>query len=125
MTAAAAVLMASCATLTKGTDQQVMVDTPGHPGAQCTLTSPAIGSRTVSTPSVINLQKSKHDIAVTCMSGCYRGASTIPSNFEGMTAGNILLGGVIGLGVDAASGAMNKYAPMATVTLLPDPNCQG
>ena len=26
-----------------------------------------------------------------------------------MTAGNVVFGGLIGLGVDAASGAMNKY----------------
>jgi len=26
-----------------------------------------------------------------------------------MTAGNVIFGGIVGLGVDAASGAMNKY----------------
>jgi hypothetical protein len=40
-----------------------------------------------------------------------------------MAAGNVLLGGVIGLGVDAASGAMNKYPDMFTVAMMPDPAC--
>ena len=37
-----------------------------------------------------------------------------------MSAGNVLLGGVIGLGVDAASGAMNKYPDIVTVAMVPD-----
>jgi hypothetical protein len=38
-----------------------------------------------------------------------------------MTAGNVLFGGIIGLGVDAASGAMNTYDPGVEVlmTLAP------
>jgi hypothetical protein len=36
-----------------------------------------------------------------------------------MTLGNILLGGVIGVVVDAASGAMMKYPESVTFTLIP------
>ena len=43
-----AVLLAACATITKGTTQVVAVNTPGVNGASCTLTSPAIGSLMVS-----------------------------------------------------------------------------
>jgi hypothetical protein len=56
---------------------------------------------------------------------CYvMGSSIIPSNVEAMTAGNVIFGGVIGLGVDAASGAMNKYPDIVTVAMTPDPGCQ-
>jgi hypothetical protein len=41
-----------------------------------------------------------------------------------MTAGNILVGGVIGLGVDAASGAMNEYDPVVKVAMSPIPGCK-
>ena len=41
-----------------------------------------------------------------------------------MAAGNVLLGGVIGLGVDAASGAMNKYPDLVTVAMVPDQACR-
>ena len=34
-----------------------------------------------------------------------------------MTAGNVVFGGVIGLGIDAASGAMNKYQPGVEVVM--------
>jgi hypothetical protein len=41
-----------------------------------------------------------------------------------MAAGNVIFGGVIGLGVDAASGALNKYPDMVTVAMTPDPTCR-
>jgi len=40
-----------------------------------------------------------------------------------MTALNVVFGGVIGLGIDAASGAMNKYQPGVEVVMSPIPNC--
>jgi hypothetical protein len=41
-----------------------------------------------------------------------------------MTAGNVVFGGIIGLGVDAASGAMNKYPDIVTVAMTPDQACR-
>jgi hypothetical protein len=117
-------LLTGCATLTKGTDQTITLDTPGHPGALCKLTSKGVGQREVTTPAIVNLPKSRHDIAVQCNLGCLQGTTVIPSNLEGMTAGNVLAGGVIGLGVDSATGAMNKYAEYNAVTLVADQNCQ-
>jgi hypothetical protein len=119
-----AVILAACATITKGTTQVVAVNTPGVAGASCTLTSPAIGTLTVVTPDTISLPKASDNISVRCSKECYQdGAGVISSNMEGMTAGNIILGGVIGLGVDAVSGAMNKYSPEIQVALIPFPGC--
>jgi hypothetical protein len=119
-----AVSLAACATITKGTTQVVAVNTPGVAGASCTLTSPAIGTLTVVTPDTISLPKASDNISVRCSKECYQdGAGVISSNMEGMTAGNIILGGVIGLGVDAVSGAMNKYSPEIQVALIPVPGC--
>ena len=87
----AAMLLAACATVTKGTDQQVALDTPGFPGAECTLTSKGIGVKSIITPAVVTLPKSRFDIAVECVSQCARGTGIIASNLEGMTAGNIVL----------------------------------
>jgi len=120
------ILFAGCSTIVKGTQQQVSVNTPGVPGAMCQLTSPAIGSRTVQTPANIVLEKSKHNVAVTCQARCYsNGVATLASHTEAMTAGNVLFGGIIGLGVDAASGAMNKYDPNVDVIMTRLPGCGG
>ncbi len=118
------ILFAGCSTIVKGTDQQVSVNTPGVNGAMCQLQSPAVGTRTVQTPANIVLPKSKHNVAVSCQAQCYaKGVGTLASHTEMMTAGNVLFGGIIGLGVDAASGAMNKYDPGVEVVMTPLPGC--
>lgn len=120
-----ALALAACATMTKGTTQVVAVNTPGVAGATCTLTSEAIGSQLVVTPGTVTLEKSKESVAVKCSKECYvDGGGVIASNMEAMTAGNIILGGVVGLGVDAASGAMNKYTPEIQVVMTPIQGCR-
>jgi hypothetical protein len=90
----------------------------------CTLTSPAVGTRMVHTPGNIVLPKSKHDVSVTCVAQCYAdGVGVLASETEIMTAGNVVFGGLIGLGVDAASGAMNKYQPAVEIAMSPLPSC--
>jgi hypothetical protein len=117
--------LAACATITKGTTQVVAVNTPGVAAATCTLSSSAIGSRVIVTPGTTSLEKSQESVAVRCTKECYvDGGGVIASNMEGMTAGNIILGGVIGLGVDAASGAMNKYTPEIQVVMTPIQGCR-
>ena len=118
------ILLTGCSTIVKGTQQQVSVATPGVQDAMCTLSSPAVGTRTVQTPGTVVLPKSKHDVAVSCVKQCYTtGVGVLASETEIMTAGNVLFGGVIGLGIDAASGAMNKYQPGVEIAMSPIPNC--
>jgi hypothetical protein len=123
--AIAAMTVAGCATIVKGTSQVVAIDTPGAAGATCELTSSAIGTQTVTTPATIELEKSQHNISVTCRKQCFQdGAGVIASYTEGMAAGNVIAGGVIGLGVDAVSGAMNKYADRTSITMIPIQGCR-
>lgn len=120
----AACLLAGCATITKGTTQPVAIDTPGVPGAMCTIQTQS-GPQGVMTPGSIVLTKGSAALPIQCTKECYvMGSSIIPSNTETMAAGNVVFGGVIGLGVDAASGAMNKYPDIVTVAMTPDPTCQ-
>jgi hypothetical protein len=116
--ALSAALLAGCSTLTTGTTQTVAVATPGAEGANCELTSPEIGTINVITPAQAVLSKSQHSVKVTCRKECYtEGQGIINSNFEEMTAGNILIGGVVGVAVDASSGAMNKYDPHVQIEM--------
>ncbi len=125
VTVFAALVLVGCATITKGTTQSVAVNTPGVTGAQCTLTSSAVGSKMVSTPATIVLEKGSDNVAVQCKKECYQDAAgVISSNTEAMAAGNIIAGGVIGLGIDAASGAMNKYNTENQFTMVPIQGCK-
>lgn len=119
-----AFLLVGCATITKGTSQTVAVDTPGVPGAFCTIQTQS-GPQVVTTPGNIVLAKGSSALPIQCTKECYVvGSSIIPSGTETMTAGNVVFGGIVGLGVDAASGAMNKYPDIVTVAMTPDPACR-
>lgn len=120
-----AVLVGGCATVVKGTTQQIAINTPGVVGATCTLTSSAIGSRVVTTPATVTVEKGREGITVRCTAECYNdGAGVVASNAEGMSAGNVVFGGLIGLGVDAASGAINSYASQTDILMTPIQGCR-
>ena len=123
--AALALMLSGCATITKGTTQTVTLDTPGAEGAQCTLSSSTVGSMSIVTPATISLPKGQDNIKVSCKKACFSdGVGIISSNVEGMAAGNVILGGVIGLGIDAATGAMNKYTEQNQIVMVAQPACK-
>lgn len=122
---AAASLLGGCATITKGTTQNVAVDTPGVAGAVCTITT-TVGPQTVSTPGVFILAKSSAALPVKCTKPGYQdGGGILGSTFEAMTAGNLILGGIVGIGVDAMSGAINKYPDAISIPMIPLPAAYG
>lgn len=114
----AALSLSGCATIVKGTDQDVIVNTDPQ-GAHCELTRDGTQLAIIDpTPGTINVEKSSNDIHITCdMEGYETARFMLESEVQAMTAGNVLFGGVIGLGVDAASGAMNKYDSNVTVIM--------
>lgn len=112
------ITLAGCATIVEGSDQAISVDTPNVAGAQCTLAQPDM-KYYVTTPGTVTVKKSKHNITVTCKKdGFNDGVAVVPSTFEGATAGNIILGGLIGAGIDSSSGASNKYPNQIVVTMV-------
>ena|SRR3569832_781845 len=117
--AAASVAVSGCATIIKGTTQSIAITTPPVSGASCILSSKE-GNWTVITPGVAKVDKTKEDIQVRCTKAGFQDAfATIPSNFQGWTLGNLLLGGIIGVGVDASTGAMNEYPHAFAIPMTP------
>ena len=51
--------------------------------------------------------------------GYLRAGGALVAETQGMTFGNLLFGGIIGLAIDAGSGAMHEYPAAITVALLP------
>lgn len=113
-------MASGCATITKGSTDTITVDTSPS-GATCRVTQDGQTVAIINpTPGSMVVPKSKNDLAVDCeKEGYTRAAGNLSSEFEAMTFGNILFGGVIGVAVDAASGALNQYPPMITLTLAP------
>lgn len=118
-----AILMAAsgCASIVEGTDQTVTVQTDPS-GATCELERDGENVAVVSpTPGSVVLGKSKDDVSVICeKEGYQKTASSLRSEFEGMTFGNILFGGLVGVAIDASSGAMNEYPSQVTLVLPPE-----
>ena len=128
-----AVQLSACASIIKGSTAAINVTSPPITGANCVLSS-GQGSWQVTTPASVTVERSKEDIQVRCTKEGYQDATAIiPSNFEGWTVGNLVFGGIIGVGVDAATGAMNDYpnafqvpmTPLNQVMLTPPPGTPG
>jgi hypothetical protein len=115
--AAMGVAVSGCATIIKGTTQSVSVSTDPVEGARCELTS-SEGTWYITTPGSVVVHKTKNDLKVVCTKDGYQEATaTIPSSFNGATAGNIIAGGLIGVGIDAASGANYEYPPSTHIPM--------
>lgn len=113
--------LSACATLVNGTSQTVTIST-APPGATCTVDR--MGARigaVPQTPGSLRLDKSKNDLSVTCSKSGFQTANiTRAPSFGAATLGNIIAGGVIGLVVDAASGASYDYPADIRLDLAAD-----
>lgn len=114
-------LASGCATVTTGTTQPITVDTPYVDGAECSLRDTAGGSWWVKdTPDTVTVNKGNGPMTIKCeKSGYNKGVTVLKETFQGATLGNIILGGGIGVIVDAASGAAQEYPKSVKVYLEP------
>jgi len=82
-------------------------------------------AKILGTPESVTIQKTKDDILLNCMMPGYASASQyLHSGIAAGTYGNIILGGVVGWGIDSATGADNKYRSSVNVTFAPLPVAQ-
>jgi hypothetical protein len=121
LVALAAFTLPACATITTGTSQPVTVMSEPA-GATCELQREGATVGVVNpTPGTVQISKSSRDMTIRCTRPGYSpGLASVASQMQGMTAGNILIGGFIGLGIDAASGALSQYPTNVTVILPPE-----
>jgi hypothetical protein len=118
--AALGVAASGCATIVEGTTQSVSVNTTPVQGAQCVLTN-SQGTWYATTPGSVVVHKTKTDLDITCNKDGYGpGHAVAASRFAKTTAGNVIAGGVVGLGVDAISGANFYYDSPIYVPLGPN-----
>ena len=116
----ALVLVSGCATVVEGSNQSVSIAT-APPGASCTIdrAGERLGSVGM-TPGSLRISKSKNDLEIACGKDGYQQASIRQSpKFVGTTFGNLIVGGVIGAVVDAASGANYVYPNEVHLDLAP------
>lgn len=116
----AAIALPACSTITEGPSQGMLVVTD-PPGARCEVRQRGEVVATIEqTPGTAVVHKSPFDITIDCVrSGHYPGAAVVNSEMDNRTYGNLLIGGGIGLIVDASTGAWNQYPRTVRIRMQP------
>lgn len=110
--------LSGCASIVGGHNQPVSVVTPGCEKAACELTNDKGKWYVSSTPGTVTVRRSYSDMQVNCTKSDHSPVSaSVKSSTKGMAFGNIIFGGVIGAGVDMASGAAYDYPSEITVPM--------
>lgn len=119
----AALFMSGCATVTRGTKDTLVIESDPA-GATVSLSTGQTGK----TPTSFKLPRSESLVVRISKEGYESievnvSSQVVTAGAAGM-AGNVLVGGLIGAGVDAFSGAMKDLKPnpiRVTMVKLPDP----
>lgn len=118
--ALAGLSLTACSSIIKGTSQEINIVTEPA-GAVCEVQRDGrrIGG-TNPTPGPVKVSKSKDDLAVHCQKQGYQNQTEYAqSSFDPVMLGNILLGGIIGMGIDFGTGAYVEYPDSVFVRLAP------
>jgi len=115
-------LLASCASVTSGTTQTISIVTPDAEEAKCELADSKSGRWYLpQSPGSVTVKKGDGPMTITCRKEKYKTAVVqVDEELAGATLGNIILGGGIGIFVDAASGAAQKYPDQVYVWMEPN-----
>ena len=116
-----ALLLTGCASIVNGQNQSVSVVTRNQgaevQGAKCSLTNDK-GVWYLSSPGSVAVHRSFGELSVSCaMTGLPDGTVAVKSSTTGAVFGNILVGGVIGAGIDVATGAAYNYPNLIPVAM--------
>lgn len=108
---AAALSLAGCATITRGSNDTLVVNS-APTGAQVKMSD---GQTCNNTPCTFKVpRKSELNVLVTkdgCKPQQVRVSNKVAGGGSAAMAGNVLVGGIIGAGVDASTGAMLDLVP--------------
>jgi PEGA domain-containing protein len=107
---ALAALCGGCATVTRGMNDQVQIESE-PPGADIRTSM----GQTCVTPCTLQFGRKDQFTVTASKPGYHTSEMPVQTRVAGAGvagfAGNVLIGGVIGMGVDAASGAMLEHYP--------------
>ncbi len=118
---AATFTFTGCASIVSGNNQSLSVTTQKNgsdvAGAKCSLVNDK-GTWFLTSPGSVTVRRSYGDLAVDCkLDGVEPGLASVKSNTKAMAFGNILFGGIIGVGVDTATGAAYDYPDLILVDM--------
>ncbi len=99
-------LTTGCATIIKGTNQEIPISSDPS-GADILVDGQLVGT----TPADVEIKRKRDHLVEIKKTGYQPKSVPVVKNVGGAVWGNIIAGGLIGWGVDAASGAQNNLTP--------------
>ena len=99
-------LTTGCATIIKGTTQEIPISSDPS-GADILVDGQLVGT----TPADVEIKRKRDHLVVIEKTNYQPKSVAVVKNVGGAVWGNIIAGGLIGWGVDAASGAQNNLTP--------------
>jgi hypothetical protein len=118
--------LSSCASMTNGPKQRVMVSTPGAPKAECSLYSKNTYMQSFVTPEALELPRSSEPIKIMCHKICFIDSERIfsPVITSENLISNSLLGGPGSLAIDLATKKSYNYTYEFMIKMEPDKRCK-
>lgn len=110
-------ILTSCASITTGKNQSLIVATAPELHASCELTNDKGVWYVNETPASVTVSRAYGDLNVICRKGEKSGNTKVKSSTKGMVFGNILAGGIICAVVDERTGAAYDYPSTITVPM--------
>ena len=108
--AVSALLLSSCASVTRGTHQSLSVNTSPANHARCSLQNNKGQWYISNTPGSVVVNKSFGDLTVSCKRAGYRpSVLKVKSKTHPAVLGNVIIGGAIGAAADVIDGAAYEY----------------
>jgi len=112
--------LSGCASIVTGHNQSLSVtassETQDVSGAQCSLKNDK-GQWFATTPGSVTVRRSYSALTVDCQSEQLTGSNQVASKTKAMALGNVVFGGLIGVGLDVASGAAYDYPDVVHVSM--------
>lgn len=108
-----------CASIVSGHNESVSVKTSPIKGATCELENNKGKWIVASTPGNVTIHRSFEKLTVTCeKKGYKKSIKRISSSTKPIAYGNVIFGGVLGAGIDIASGAAYDYPKDIDVNMM-------
>lgn len=109
--------LAGCASIITGDSEDIAINTSPESGAKCVVSNSRGEWHVPSTPGTVTVKRSSSNLVVTCDKNGSTGSRSISTSIKSTAAGNLLFGGFIGAGVDAATGAAFDYPDSVIVAM--------
>ncbi|GAN66971.1 hypothetical protein [Acetobacter orientalis] len=112
--------LSGCASIVSGGHQTISITT-NPPGAKCAVYRDGIQIGSInSTPGSVTVSRKESDLTIGCLKEHYDFSNAQnTSDVNGWVFGNIGFGGLIGVVVDMATGAVRAYDHKTTVDMIP------